>query len=66
MIVGWIVSKTYGSGFTEFLQLSDQNIQWTGSGRQATIFRDRESADQVIEQLKHDHRIDLMPVETYS
>ena len=65
MVIGWIITRTYGSGFTEFLQLSDQNLGWTNTGRQCTIFRDRDCAHAVIQQLKADYRIDLVPVEAY-
>jgi hypothetical protein len=65
MVIGWIITKTYGSGFTEFLQLSDQNLKWTEVSRQCTIFRDQPTADAVIQQLAADERVELVPVEAH-
>lgn len=65
MTIGWIITKTYGSGFTEFLSLKQEALDWSKVGNRATIFRDRPSAQRVLVQLKNDHRIDLVPVEAH-
>lgn len=65
MTIGWIITRTYGSGFTEFLALSNEMLAWSNTGKQATIFRDRAAAESVLDQLKNDHRIDLVPVEAF-
>lgn len=65
MTLGWIITRTYGSGFTEFLSLKEESMGWSNAGRNATIFRDRPLAENVLNLLKDDARVDLVPVEAY-
>lgn len=65
MTIGWIITKTYGSGFTEFLTLGNEQLKWSSNGKAATIFRDQDSARDILSQLKNDDRIELVPVEAY-
>jgi hypothetical protein len=65
MTLGWIITRTYGSGFTDFISLNEDSMGWSNSGRNATIFRDRAMAENVLGLLKEDPRVELVPVEAY-
>jgi len=65
MVIGWIIVRTYSSGFTDFLVVNDQTLEWTSHCRQSTVFRDQTRAQHVLDQLKQDDRIELVPVEAH-
>jgi hypothetical protein len=66
MVIGWVITKSYLSGYTEYLLLSEDAIQWSTVSKNCTILRDRTQAEGIMSQLRADKTpIELVPVEIH-
>jgi hypothetical protein len=66
MVIGWVITKSYFSGHTEYLTLSEDAIQWSTISKNSTILRDRTQAESIMSQLRADKTpIELVPVEIH-
>jgi len=59
--IGYLVVKTYGSGYSEFLQFDD-TIKWLHPAKNATIFKNKETAVEVMGNLENSQKLHLEPV----
>ena len=61
--IGWVISKSYASGFVEFLCLKEDEISWSGAASNATLIKDQGKAKEIVGNLKDYKEVEILRVE---